>query len=699
MAQYDVTGPDGTQYTVTGPDGASNEEVLRQIDAYNKQSSAQPSAPAPAANVPSAPADQPVAPLRSPTMMGELSGGLKQIGESVLPSKPAPFSLNPVDEANALLQTPAAKLGLGAIRAAAFPYAPIDRTAAKVGAGTQDWLLSQGVNPTLAAALATAADMTVGIGGTAGVGAIPALLKRVAPGLTSKIGSMLATRGEKVAAQEAAANAATKSADEALAAQQANVAARNESVQSIADAAKTTVPGRTDVQNIAGNQLGNAAGQDVINTYQAGLDASKKKFEQLYEGKLGQAGAKEAAPTNYEGAMQNILDRMGVTKPQPTSAERVAAKGKSMLQAESDLADTTAALEDQLKNGTPDQQIMARNALQELPQSQLPNNPTVRDLLFEQKRLRYQERRAYAAGNDNLGRQYKELQGAIGNDIEREAPGIASDIKSIDTQYATEHVPYYSAKAFPRAIANQSPENIATSVIRPNSDANALEKVTRTYDLLSPDQQRSVAMAHLNTGIDKASQAGDFGQGLVKWWDSYRNPSGNANAVLRKAYGKDYQQVDALVNQFRTAKSRDLSGVAQDVFNQGKTELQKAGVAADAQKKVIADNLKEQVTNIVGEKMDPKRIKNYGMFLMVEGGVSSAIGSPTGVLRGVAGGAMVMFPNTMAKLVNLPGGLQLVRRGLRALPGSTEAASTARQIQTLLNSAGLSDTASANQRR
>ena len=44
MAEYNVTGPDGTKYKVTGPEGASDEEVLSQVKGYKppKQEAAAP---------------------------------------------------------------------------------------------------------------------------------------------------------------------------------------------------------------------------------------------------------------------------------------------------------------------------------------------------------------------------------------------------------------------------------------------------------------------------------------------------------------------------------------------------------------------------------------------------------------------------------------------------------------------------------
>ncbi len=45
MAEYRVTGPDGTRYKVTGPDGASDEQVLSQIKAYSQSAPAEQAAP------------------------------------------------------------------------------------------------------------------------------------------------------------------------------------------------------------------------------------------------------------------------------------------------------------------------------------------------------------------------------------------------------------------------------------------------------------------------------------------------------------------------------------------------------------------------------------------------------------------------------------------------------------------------------
>lgn len=632
-----------------------------------------------------------VAPTRAPTITGEFGGGVAEAAKGV---RDYFGEQDPVKQRKAQLEAV-----LGANRAVAAPFAPIDKFAAKTGAGLQDWLLSKGTPETLAAVLATIGDMGVNLGATAGVGAIPKLVGKFAPGAVAKAQNFLKS-GRTVAGEIEGQAAKDLSAIETANKQVGeNVAARNESVQSIADAAARDVPTSAAIKAKAGTGLGEDVGAAFQKTYDAKQTASANLFHDLYEGKNGvltKAGAQPGKTDSYYGALEKITGEKGVSQPNPTSAERAAGKAKSILNTEDERMDTIRALEDQLKSGNPDEVRMAASALQETLgkgplKSELPANPTVRDLVGEQKRLRFAQRAAELSGNDNLARQYKVLQQSLNADIEKSAPGTLAKLQNVDARYAKEHAPYFTPHAAPRQIANQSPERIATEIIRPNSDKKAVDKIEKSFSLLDPKQQESVAQAHLRSGIDEASKTADFGKGLVRWWDSHTNVSGNNNKVLRTAYGSQYDDINSTINQFRTAKSRDLSDVVEHVFKQGEREVKLSADTMKLQKEALQKRAQEQIDSALGKEAGHKP-HDYragmwmGPLLITEGVIHAAVTGNVahGGAQVISGIGLMISRRAVESLMMAREGRSALKAIARAAPGTQQAFAASRLVQNAL---------------
>ena len=458
--------------------------------------------------------------------------------------------------------------------------------------------------------------------------------------------------------------------------------------------------------------------------------ASSKAFSNEYE---AQVAAGRAAPSvdtkGYLQASQDIKTELGITAPPAKSAaEKVAGKVENVFESAGESEDTLNALKKQLSEvddnnrgrvlSTIDEHI---NANPELKQKIEARTVTPGDLIVERQRLKSAERAAHETGKYNLERQFAHLRQGVESDIPQH---FMDKIAELDSRYKTQHIPFFGPKATTRIAAQRSAETVVDRFIPKNTDPARVEKSTQAFKLL--DDPLPVRRAFYAQGVDKASRSENFGKGLVKWWDDYADVK-TGDHVLKTALGPDYNHWKDITDRLRTVKPKDidttlkhtiaeinkqgkealsgiesaaatkqstLSGVMKDaesmkadLYKRGLKTTENLGKTSQEQRIALEKQIADQVKAVTGEKMDPKRIKNYGMFIMVEGGISSVIGSPTGVLRGIAGGLMVMAPNTIAKLVNLPGGAQLMRRGLRAVAGTQQAAATARQIQNLIQKA------------
>ncbi len=639
----------------------------------------------------------PYVPLtRDPTVLGELTGGIKQaasdIGTSVSKKDESGAPISDLEQA-----LYAGRAGLGVVRAAAAPLAPVESAASRVGSGIQDYLLSKGANPTLASVLATVGDVGTNLGLTAGLGPTTKLaqagLRRIAPeaanvvdSLASKTGNLLKSGRTKAAEATAAKEAGLASEEAKLAQTKSNIEARNESFQSVQNAAERSAPTESTVRNIAGEGKAEDVGARFKSNYQEKLAAGKQEANALYDRALKGTGDVEANIGSYEEAFNKVLGEKGVSRPLPTQAEQVAGKAKSIL----DVSEEAAAQMDEFRKGMARAQAVGdkwqenqwlETMKQYMKENQLPENPTVQDMVKEVQRLKVGQRAAQAVKNDNLVRQFNTL-------IDGAEASIPKDVRSAldvaNANYRENFAPYFGKRSVTRAIAEGSPERVATDIIRPNSDKNALEKITRAYELVKdPEQQAAIAKAHLNSLIDNAAKTDNFGKSLVSGWDRYTNASGNGNKVLRMAYGKDYEDVNSLMNQFRTAKSRDLSSTVDTVVKQGVKEGKIAEREAVAAKAAIEKKAEDEIKSAMGNLHDYSKAGILiGPLFVMEGIIHSAIGSPGGGTRILSGIGLMISRPALQKVMAVKQGRSLVKAALRSVPGSKQAFATARALRT-----------------
>lgn len=571
----------------------------------------------------------------------EAAAGAKEIGKSF-------SSLGKPSES--LLETPAAQLGLGVARTGGSIFAPIDAAASTVGSKVQDKLMGAGLGPTASAIPATLADMLVNFGSLE----IPNLLRagatRLAPEAVKSMDATVSNflKSKRMRANEATATAAKDTAAIDAAQQQdlANIGARNESFQSFADAASQGLPDRSNVKALSGDKLAQDTGKAFKEHFEDVRAARKAEAEKRYEYAIGKSDQSVVDALDREDELRNAYLNAGSP------------------------ADREAALKE--LNGIANTRVSGENLQQ----------------LHEQlKEVRSAHYRATNIQNDRLARQLGSKESEILTEMDKMRPGTAARLADADRYYSQQFAPYFGSKAIPRAIANRDAATIARTAILPtDKTGKAAQTIDRVSELLAGNEslRSDVAHAHLNGLIDEASKSGDFRSAFVKAWDRYTNPSGNNNYVLRKAYGKEYDDVSSLVNQFRNAKSRDLSQVAAEVVKQGEKEGKQIGALAADKKQFIEKKLKEDVERLTGKPYSSSSTSMFGPLLITEGLGHMAMGSPIGVKMIGAGTAVMLTRPALTKLLNAQRGRSSIKALLRSLPGSTQVAANARRIQNIL---------------
>lgn len=641
------------------------------------------------------------------TVPGEFTGGLKDIYRSI--SNIANKPIEPPTLGNVLMGTvfpkEVADVSQGAIRTAASPAAPVFNLATR-GGDIVDTLASNipgsskpipGLS-SLYGQNISLRDVLAGI--AAGIGDY-ILPNKAAEGtglLKEAMRKKLPLKGERVAAAEegfiAKEAAVTKEAEDAL----ANSAARKSSEESIARArhqaeAAPLQEGEARIRTSAqGAATPEALGKQFIEkTFPEKQAASRAEFNERYgkaieEGKaIPTSGAEVAAQAEKTLAEKGVAGTPGATKGE---------KSAEMLKEALDVEDVTATkvraqLSVQGFEQMPadmQQQLLKKAGIDITPAREGVTN--LGDLVLERQRLKGAARGAYQSGNFNTARQLDDLAKSTMKEIETVNKDFAKKIAAIDADYAVKHAPFFGAKATTRQAASRSAETVLDRFIPPKGAPNRVEQAERARQLVdNPDQ---ITRSFLNQGVSEAEKAqAGFAKGYVKWWDKYAD-SKTGDKVLKTWLGDDYKHHKDIVDRFRIAKPKTAEKAFSDTIAEIDKQSQKRGQFALKNRDDAIEQLRSQtahqIKEITGEKMDPKRIKNYGMFLLIEGAVSGIIGSPTGAYRAIVGGLMVMTPNAVAKMINIPGGAQLVRRGLRAVPGTEQAAATARQIQNFLAS-------------
>lgn len=572
------------------------------------------------------------APTRSPTIAGEFAGGLKDIGGSFSAiGKPS----------ESILETPAAKLGLGAVRTGGAILAPLDALASSQGAKVQDALLGMGVNPTLAAALATYADLSIGFG-------VPEGIARGAGAIAPAIKALLPLNKERIAALKS----------ERAAAEAAPAAGVRELVPESAPNAKE-------------------AGKQFVAAQEAGHAASKKQFNKLYgdlieEGK-GISTSGEAITSQAE---KTLAEKGLAGTPGATRGERSAEKLKSALEVEDEAAKAMEKLPSNFGDYAPNSQKQMleklgidMDALASKTAEAQAGATNLGDLVLERQRLKGAARGAYQSGNYNLARQLDDLTNSTMLEIERANPSFAAKLEGIDAKYATEHAPYYAAGASPEQAVrlsrkNETTANIVDNIMRPASDASAAKKATRAAELLqrtSPVAHEALKDSFLKTGVDAALKTKKPVESLQNWWARYENVKDNDEA-LKAFMGDRYKPTKDFMASL--AEKNASSQAVVDKINSKLALLEKS----------------KDLTHAQSERIGTVSLLHGAVGLISAGAAGGALA--TGHL--LTGGMIFFAGPALFKLLQSARGAQVLARLSRAAPGTSQAAAFARQAQNIL---------------
>ena len=624
------------------------------------------------------------------TGVSEVIGGAKDL----FTTSPFQGPAQPAESASGalanLLQSPIGRVAGGLARTVAAPLAPIANLATAAGEAASDVLSRRG----LSGAADVAGATLEAVGQVLAPGQLAQVL-RGTPGLSAAANVSKRQRGAQLKAEIAAIE---KEAAEKVTAIRSGQEAAVESVESIADAARQSVPTGSQLrQRFAPNApLGEEVGQAFKSSYASQASASSKRFNRLYN-EIEEAGAGIDTPaSNYLEAGGRLQKARGVTGIPGTTPERVAGKLKQQLDNEALDDNTYQALKDQLDATPPADKARVQSVIDEfLEGSGVPEQPTVRDLILERQRLRAGAR---ATKDDNTRRQFTNLIRGVEEDIATADETIAKSLFSVDKLYATEHAPLFSRGSVTRAIAEGRPEAVVDAIYRPTAGAGgrigpqnkAVESITRARELIKDsDQWEAINRSFLNKGITQAFEGDVFSpKKMAQWWNKYTDPAGTGNKVLRAGLGdRQFQDIQSVMNQIQRSTRKSIDDFAKEATR----GFEKAGQAsADTVQKAAAatkKRLEEEIAKVSGTRAGriASRFESIGTGIVTTSAISGAMGSSTAASRGFVGTAIILSANALGRLMSQAQGRSLVKAMARATPGTAEAASVARRVQNFLD--------------
>ena len=688
------------------------------------------------------------------TMGGEFVGGLEDFFGDLFGGNVDPQA-GAVESTLHRLRAP-----LGLMRAASAPLAPVTNLVTQAGEGVSDVLQKLGFS--------TAADVAGGLTTVAGdilapagifkaAGKVKPLLAKGLPTKADKITKLetssadeiarVAKQGEQdvtsaralqdtrlkemrgdVTQSEAEIGRITKAADEDKARLAFDQKVTEDVQNAAVKAARTEVP---DVDKIRATlakdaPLGKVAGGTFKEAYNTGLSTTKARFTDQYSTLLKNTDAMEVSPTNYSAQINKVLGEKGVSRPLPTSAEATARKAKSMIDIDEEAEDTVTALEKQIRMAAdPNSKVYAESALKEfIRDSDIADRPTVAALIRERQRLRAAERAAHQAKNDNLYHQFKELRKGVDADI---PPDVFNSLKGVDEAYFKEYVPYFSKNAVTRRIAEGSADSVVDAIVRPNTDKKAVEKLTRSFELMDSGDKDAISKAFMNKTIGRAFKEGEFSpKRYSDAWDRYADVEGNENEMLRLVLGDRYKDAEDIVKTLRSAKVKSLDQAAKQAiknmaeFTKGKAaaidkaagekittlqgfideaprlsvksiqdtgkEITAMRTGTEAQVQALKTKLTKEIESITGKPIENVGSGFIGSLFMTEGAIKAATGDLVGGgFKILAGGLIMISRSATAKLMNTKRGLSVFRSLTRSAPGTIQAMAAARIAGNILN--------------
>jgi len=464
-----------------------------------------------------------------------------------------------------------------------------------------------------------------------------------------------------------------------------STAASIEQVEELAETARRQIP---TAQTLRARFAPNAPlGKESGKGYQAGFnqkfEEAKTTFEDLYNPLREEAATLPTDAAGFVTAGGKLKESTGITGSFTTKPEAVAGRTPKIAQSVEDLE---AQAQKAISEAAPGDRANVFQRIME--DSKVPaENATVADLINERQRISAAKR---VMKDDNSRRQAQELIDGLDADITAASPDLAKRYGAVNERFATEYAPYFSRGSITRAIAQGTPESVVDAIYRPTItktgrtiNNKSIEAMTRSRELIKdPAQWDRINRSFMNQGIEQAFEDGVFKPNRAqKWWNSYKDPTGTGNEVLRKGLGEAaFKDIDSVFTQLSSARVREIDELAAELTK----NYQKKGDAflksSQQGTKALVGTLEKEIETILGAPLQfTKRVESIGSGVFVSGvmrtnfatmgrGFLLAIGAPT-----------------LGNLVSHARGRSLLKALVRSAPGTIEGARAVKGIHALMN--------------
>lgn len=363
-------------------------------------------------------------------------------------------------------------------------------------------------------------------------------------------------------------------------------------------------------------------------------------------------------PVNLNAASRKITQERGIQTMPTNQAERTAGATHQLLtdsqapMVEEEIGNTVRRMIDQ---GT-DAKSVDYPAITRKVLGQMTEDSSLEALYGARQRIRAAQTASYKAGHRNLGRQFGDMEDAITQDI-------------LETSKA-------------------------------NPKANRINKV---WDKVDADYRKQKASEWYAEGIDTSfdPKTGNWDRSkFTKWWEKHADGTNN-DRDLRRMLGSQYDSTKGLVEDMQKANDLNIEKVSREAAGniRRRTLGEVAGVnQAEADLKAFsaerAKNLQKSNANEVKQAGKDFDLRADAIEKEINDKAKEISGKPwnmggkffgsIGVVHGIAtmnpvmvatGVATLMTHGMLNRLINSTRGLSVVRRLVRATPGTGEAIS------------------------
>lgn len=327
------------------------------------------------------------------------------------------------------------------------------------------------------------------------------------------------------------------------------------------------------------------------------------------------------------------------------------------------------------------------------------DNVSMTTLFDTRQRLRAAKRAAYDAEHKNLGRQFGNLEDAVTADIDALAKTDtrARRINSLWNKVDADYTKKKSAEWYAQGV---------DQAFNPTTAAWERNRFTKWWDKFSDstnndrDLRRLLGDRYESTkGVIEEMQSATASNIEKAAKDAVRNINRRKGEELRGLSGKGglessiekaVQDSNQIIQKARTESRRligeETRGAEKSIgeqFAAKRIGIKDEAKATEAQIKAIEDEYRMAVQELTGRPYEGRFHKLMGTLGVIGGAGSTVVGAATvnpamiaGGMKSIAGGSFTLMTHDMfTKLINTTKGASLIRRAVRATPGTGEAIS------------------------